>query len=130
MNLCQEYLTWLKDVDSTREVELCDVICRIYTQLELFEKSALVSQFFKKSIFIRGVEEVVGECANTDATFKIGAQRSKGFIGIGETNRNYLFVDPNDNYSLWVVLPSNKAIFRLSPNITQALKSWAYYIGT
>ena len=65
-----------------------------------------------------------------DKRFHLKSEASRGFVTLGESNGNYLFTDPSDNFSCWLVVKSNKSVFKISEDLESIVQNANYYEGT
>jgi hypothetical protein len=129
MALPRKYINWLEKIDTEKEVIFRKYGFTIYSQEELRVKSCLAANYFAERVFCGDVKEVFGESdeVNNFDRFKITDVQSKKFLTLGESNKNYLFVDPDDDNSLWMVILANNYIFKIGSNIDQLMEEWKYY---
>ncbi len=133
MKLPKKYTDWLKSVNRDNEIIFDNCVYRIYSEKELDIKGPCASNFFKSTVFVDGVDVVHAESAgidNSDEKFPLDSEASKSFITLGDSNGNYLFTDPNDNYSCWLVVKLNKAVFKISKDLECIVQNAKHYEGT
>ena len=122
MNLPKEYIAWLESTDTNKEYIYENIIIDFYSQTELQNKNHLASQFFNEKVFKNNNEAIKAEELESNNTYSFTKERTDKCITIGESNRNYIFVDPFDDFTLWVLILSNKCVFKESGNIYDIIK--------
>jgi len=122
MNLPEEYYSWLETIDTDSEYRYRNIIINFYSKSDLQNKNKLSSEFFNKNIFINNIIELKAEELESNNTYTFTEERADKCITIGESNRNHIFVDPNENFSIWVLILSNKCVFKESGNIHDIIK--------
>jgi hypothetical protein len=127
MKLPEKYKNWLRSIDCTNEIKCGGFVYKIYSESEVARKFSTASEFFNASVFVGEVEIIFAESAevnNFEDKFPITPEISKNVITLGESNGNYLFTNPNESYSCWVVIKSNKSVFRVSKNLEGLIGNW------
>ena len=126
MNLPEEYLAWIESIDTSKE--FCfkgGTVIKLYSKPELEAKYSSASNYFEKNVFVNEKQELIAEAINeknltTNYLFTI--ERISKCITIGESNNNFVFTDPFDNYSVWSVILVNQCVFEDNGNIYDIIK--------
>ena len=121
MNLPIEYLDWINSIDTNQERSIENgLVMNLYSQNDLQSKYSLATKFFQSKIFINDEIQIISESVleeNPKTNYLFNQERVNKCITIGESNNNFVFVDPYDNYSIWVVILVNKCVFNDGTNI-------------
>lgn len=128
MILPEKYICWLDISDCSGELVYRDVFLHLFSLKELqyevdfvdskIERASLASKLLIDKFF-RNEKNVVlkAETLTDDQTFKFDLPRVQQIVTLGHSNNNYIFTDPSDNYSLWIVISVNGAIFKQEGNL-------------
>ena len=123
MNLPEEYLSWIESVDTNREhIYKRSIIIDFYSKSELKVKHESASKFFHEKVFVNNIKEINAEVLDANDIYSFTKERTDRCITIGESNSNYIFVDPFDSFSIWIVILGNQCVFKEKGNIYDIVK--------